>query len=70
MSKQGVEAILSIPVRRQLAIGTLRQIVRISGLTDKEHCGFFDSHWAPPVAAGSAPNRIMAVTVIPPSFTS
>lgn len=42
MTKPGVPAILSIPNHREVAIGTLRQLVRAAGLTDEEYLEAFD----------------------------
>jgi hypothetical protein len=42
MGKDGVRAILSIPDHKELAIGTLRTLVRAAGLTPEEYRARFD----------------------------
>jgi predicted RNA binding protein YcfA (HicA-like mRNA interferase family) len=42
LSKPGYPALLSIPDHKEVAMGTLRQLVRISGLTDEDYRKAFD----------------------------
>jgi predicted RNA binding protein YcfA (HicA-like mRNA interferase family) len=42
LSKPGVRAILSIPDHKEVAIGTLRQLVRDAGVDDEEYRSAFE----------------------------
>jgi predicted RNA binding protein YcfA (HicA-like mRNA interferase family) len=40
MSKEGVRANLSVPLHKELSIGTLRSLIRNAGMTVNEFLGF------------------------------
>jgi hypothetical protein len=42
LSKPGYPVLLSIPDHKEVAMGTLKQLVRVAGLTDEEYRKIFD----------------------------
>ena len=42
MTKPGMTTVLSVPDHKELAIGTLRQLVRAAGMDDGEYRAAFD----------------------------
>jgi predicted RNA binding protein YcfA (HicA-like mRNA interferase family) len=42
MSKQGARAILTVPLHHELAAGTLRKLIRLSGLTVEEFSNYLN----------------------------
>jgi predicted RNA binding protein YcfA (HicA-like mRNA interferase family) len=42
LSKPGYPVLLSVPDHKEVAMGTLRQLVRAAGLTDEEYRRIFD----------------------------
>jgi len=43
LSRPGYPVLLSIPDHKEVAMGTLKQLVRVAGLTDEEYRRIFDA---------------------------